>query len=162
MEDLVQKLRALGIAVTPQRLAILASLQDRHDHPSAEKIYQEVRRQLPAISFNTVYKTLEVLYLKGLIIKVNPLHEVAHYDARNALACPPGLPALPHHRQPVSAVGGPTGFCLGRAARLPGGTSVHLLLGALSPLSATGIRRVSVAATGQIRSARVGQASKHG
>ena len=81
MEDLVQKLRALGIAVTPQRLAILASLQDRHDHPSAEKIYREVRRQLPAISFNTVYKTLEVLYLKGLIIKVNPLHEVAHYDA---------------------------------------------------------------------------------
>jgi Fe2+ or Zn2+ uptake regulation protein len=80
MEDLVRKLRALGIAVTPQRLAILASLRHRHDHPSAEKIYQEVRQQLPAISFNTVYKTLEVLYLKGLIIKVNPLHEVAHYD----------------------------------------------------------------------------------
>ena len=81
MEDLVRKLRAHGIAVTPQRLAVLARLLDRHDHPSAEKIYQEVRRQLPAISFNTVYKTLEVLYLKGLIIKVNPLHEVAHYDA---------------------------------------------------------------------------------
>lgn len=80
MEDLVRKLRAYGIAVTPQRLAVLGSLQDRHDHPSAEKIYQEVRRQLPAISFNTVYKTLEVLYVKGLVIKVNPLHEVARYD----------------------------------------------------------------------------------
>jgi Fur family transcriptional regulator, peroxide stress response regulator len=80
MEDLVQKLRALGIAVTPQRLAVLALLQDRHDHPSAEKIYREVRRQLPAISFNTVYKTLEVLYVKGLVLKVNPLHEVARYD----------------------------------------------------------------------------------
>ena len=80
MEDLVRKLRAHGIAVTPQRLAVLARLLDRHDHPSAEKIYQEVRRQLPAISFNTVYKTLEILCHKGLITKVNPLHEVARYD----------------------------------------------------------------------------------
>ncbi len=77
----MQNLRAHGIAVTPQRLAVLAILRDCRDHPSAEKIYREVRRQLPAISFNTVYKTLEVLYLKGLVLKVNPLHEVAHYDA---------------------------------------------------------------------------------
>jgi len=80
MEKLIQELRGHGIAVTPQRLAVLGSLQNRRDHPSAEKIYQEVRRQLPAISFNTVYKTLEVLYQKGLVIKVNPLHEVARYD----------------------------------------------------------------------------------
>lgn len=80
MDNLVQKLRAHRIAVTPQRLAVLASLEQRHDHPSAEKIYQEVRRQLPAISFNTVYKTLEILCQKGLVNKVNPLHEVARYD----------------------------------------------------------------------------------
>ncbi len=39
-----------------------------------------MRRQLPAISFNTVYKTLEVLCQKGMVIKVNPLHAVARYD----------------------------------------------------------------------------------
>jgi len=76
----MQKLREHRIAVTPQRLAILASLQDRRDHPTAEMIFQEVRRQMPAISFNTVYKTLEVFYRQGLVIKVNPLHEVARYD----------------------------------------------------------------------------------
>lgn len=80
MEDLVQRLRDHGIAVTPQRLAVMASLQNRRDHPSAEHIYQEVRRQLPAISFNTVYKALEILCQKGMAIKVNPLHEVARYD----------------------------------------------------------------------------------
>ncbi len=84
MENLVQRLRLLGIAVTPQRLAVLASLQDRHDHPSAEQLYREVRRQLPAISFNTVYKTLEILCQKGLVLKVNPLHEVARYDGETA------------------------------------------------------------------------------
>lgn len=80
MEYLIQKLRSKKISVTPQRLAVLAVLEGRRDHPTAEQIYQEVRRQLPAISFNTVYKTLEVLCQKGLVIKVNPLHEVARYD----------------------------------------------------------------------------------
>jgi Fe2+ or Zn2+ uptake regulation protein len=80
MENLIQQLRDRGIAVTPQRLAVMSSLQNRRDHPTAENIYQEVRRQLPAISFNTVYKTLEILCQRGMVIKVNPLHEVARYD----------------------------------------------------------------------------------
>jgi len=104
MEDLIQKLRGHGIAVTPQRLAILASLQRRHDHPSAEKIYQEVRPQLPAISFNTVYKTLEILCRKGLILKVNPLHETARYDGETGLhahlVCRRCHTIVDLHRQP--------------------------------------------------------------
>lgn len=80
MENLIKELRDCGIAVTPQRLAVMGSLKNRRDHPTAENIYQEVRRQLPAISFNTVYKTLEILCQKGMVIKVNPLHEVARYD----------------------------------------------------------------------------------
>lgn len=80
MEILLKKLRAHQMAVTPQRLAVLVNLQGRRDHPTAEEIYREVRLKLPAISFNTVYKTLEVFCRKGLALKVNPLHEVAHYD----------------------------------------------------------------------------------
>ena len=80
MEKLIQQLRDRRIAVTPQRLAVMAVLQSRRDHPTADHIYQEVRRQVPAISFNTVYKTLEVFCQKGLALKVNPLREVARYD----------------------------------------------------------------------------------
>lgn len=80
MNSLIEKLRSQHISVTPQRLAVLGILESRRDHPTAEQIYQEVRRQMPAISFNTVYKTLEVFCQKGLVIKVNPLHEVARYD----------------------------------------------------------------------------------
>jgi Fe2+ or Zn2+ uptake regulation protein len=80
MENLIRQLRDRGIAVTPQRLAVMHSLSHRRDHPTAENIYQEVRRQLPAISFNTVYKTLEILCQRGMVIKVNPMHEVARYD----------------------------------------------------------------------------------
>lgn len=104
MENLVQKLRAHRIAVTPQRLAVLASLEQRRDHPSAEKIYQEVRRQVPAISFNTVYKTLEILCQKGLVTKVNPLHEVARYDGETGrhihLVCRRCHNIADLHRQP--------------------------------------------------------------
>jgi Fur family peroxide stress response transcriptional regulator len=80
MEEHIYRLRHHGIAVTPQRLAVLATLEGCRDHPSAERIYREVRRQLPAISFNTVYKTLETFCEKGLALKVNPLHEAARYD----------------------------------------------------------------------------------
>jgi Fur family peroxide stress response transcriptional regulator len=80
MHSLIDKLRSRRISVTPQRLAVLSVLESRRDHPTAEQIYHEVRQQVPAISFNTVYKTLEVLCKKGLILKVNPLHEVARYD----------------------------------------------------------------------------------
>lgn len=82
MENFIKQLRDRGIAVTPQRLAVMGSLRNRRDHPTAENIYQEVRRQLPAISFNTVYKTLEILCQNGMVIKVNPLHEVARYDGQ--------------------------------------------------------------------------------
>ena len=84
MENLIQQLRDRGIAVTPQRLAVMESLQHRRDHPTADNIYQEVRRKLPAISFNTVYKTLEILCQKGMVIKVNPMHEVARYDGETS------------------------------------------------------------------------------
>jgi len=84
MRSLIQQLRDRGIAVTPQRLAVMAILQQRRDHPTAQYIYQQVRRQLPAISFNTVYKSLEMLCQRGMAIKVNPLHEVARYDGATA------------------------------------------------------------------------------
>ncbi len=79
-EDLSLILKRQNISVTPQRVQILKNIMERHDHPSAENIFQEVRRVLPMISFNTVYKTLETFCQLGLIMKVNPLHEVARYD----------------------------------------------------------------------------------
>lgn len=79
-EDLSLILKKQNISVTPQRVQILKNILERHDHPSADNIFQEVRRALPMISFNTVYKTLETFCQLGLIMKVNPLHEVARYD----------------------------------------------------------------------------------
>jgi Fur family transcriptional regulator, peroxide stress response regulator len=80
LTNIVKLLKDHRISVTPQRVEILRVLRNRYDHPSSENLYHEVRQKLPMISFNTVYKTLETFFQKGLVIKINPLHEVARYD----------------------------------------------------------------------------------
>lgn len=62
---MTDRYRALGIKLTPQRLAILECLEGNKTHPSAEDIYRAVRKRFPTMSFATVYNTLEVLKEKG-------------------------------------------------------------------------------------------------
>ncbi len=80
-KDFIATLRDHGLQVTYQRLAIYQALYHTKEHPSAEVIYQQVKRRFPMISLGTVYKTLERFYEVGLIQKVSPVTEVARYDA---------------------------------------------------------------------------------
>ena len=47
-----------GLKITPQRMAVYRALLDAGHHPSAEDVYSNVRKSLPHISFDTVYRTL--------------------------------------------------------------------------------------------------------
>ncbi|MCE5333894.1 MAG: transcriptional repressor [Desulfobacteraceae bacterium] len=80
-KDFIATLRDHGLQVTYQRLAIYQALYYTKNHPSAEVIYQQVRKRFPMISLGTVYKTLEKFFEVGLIQKVSPITEVARYDA---------------------------------------------------------------------------------
>lgn len=80
-KDFITTLREHGLQVTYQRLAIYQALFHTKEHPSAESIYQQVRKRFPMISLGTVYKTLERFSEAGLIQKVSPMTEVARYDA---------------------------------------------------------------------------------
>ena len=64
-------LRASGIRVTPQRLAVFETLSESRDHLSAEAIFQQVRRRQPSLSLSlaTVYRTLEMLRDAGLVVE---------------------------------------------------------------------------------------------
>ncbi len=79
--DFIVTLRAHGLQVTYQRLAVYQILYYSKSHPSAEAVYQQVRKRFPMVSLGTVYKTLERFQEVGLIQKVSPLTEVARYDA---------------------------------------------------------------------------------
>jgi Fur family peroxide stress response transcriptional regulator len=80
-KDFIATLRAHGLSVTFQRLAIYQALYFTNEHPSAEIVFRQIRKDFPMISLGTVYKTLEKFCEVGLIQKVNPLTEVARYDA---------------------------------------------------------------------------------
>ena len=53
-----------------QRDAVLANLQSRYDHPTAEDIFLSVKEDIPTISLATVYRNLKLLEGEGLILKI--------------------------------------------------------------------------------------------
>jgi Fur family peroxide stress response transcriptional regulator len=85
--DLADKIRHCGLKPTAQRIAILHNLAARKDHPSAEAVYRSLRDEHPSLSLNTIHMNLESFAAKGVILKVNVLHESARFDGDNG----------PHH-----------------------------------------------------------------
>ncbi|HPE87196.1 MAG: transcriptional repressor [Bacteroidia bacterium] len=75
------KISTGGLKVTPQRVAILETLVQMKNHPTADNIYSKLQKQQPNISLGTVYKTLETLATHGIINKVNTDTGLLRYDA---------------------------------------------------------------------------------
>ena len=63
-------LNTLNLRMTRQRRVILEELRKVNTHPSADEIYEMVRKRLPRISLGTVYRNLEVLSESGDIQKL--------------------------------------------------------------------------------------------
>src|SRR6202046_2711693 len=80
LSEFAERCRRGGLAVTPQRLAIIKALLDSGNHPRADAIYAAVRLQHPHISLATVHRTLETLCDIGEARKVTMLHDSARYD----------------------------------------------------------------------------------
>jgi len=72
--------RRAGIKATHQRLEVFRELARAVDHPSAEQIHRRVRKRLPTISLDTVYRTLSVLEGNALIAKLIDLDSVTRFD----------------------------------------------------------------------------------
>ena len=78
--DFVARCRQRGIAVTPQRLAVIQALLASENHPSADEICAAVRRRHPHVSLATVHRILEQFCEVGEARKVTLLHDLARYD----------------------------------------------------------------------------------
>ncbi len=87
LAEFAERCRKGGLAVTPQRLAIIRALLASAEHPRADAIYAQVRREHPHISLATVHRTLETLCEIGEARKVTMLHDSARYDGN----------VTPHH-----------------------------------------------------------------
>ena len=64
-----------------QREMIKDFLMSRHDHPTADVVYMNVRQQNPNISLGTVYRNLTLLADLGEIQRLRLGDGVDHFDA---------------------------------------------------------------------------------
>lgn len=53
--------------MTQQRRIILEELRRHNNHPTADHLYERVRKEMPRISLGTVYRNLEILTAIGEI-----------------------------------------------------------------------------------------------
>jgi Fur family peroxide stress response transcriptional regulator len=80
VDSFVRQCKALGLNVTPQRLAIYKALVGDETHPSPDAVFRRVRSSSPTISHATVYKTLDTFERHGIISRLTSLHETIRYD----------------------------------------------------------------------------------
>ena len=70
MEELERLCREHGLPLTVQRRAVLEALMQRHDHPTADQIAEDVALRLPGVSRTTVYRVLDTLVRISIARKV--------------------------------------------------------------------------------------------
>jgi Fur family peroxide stress response transcriptional regulator len=77
----IEALRSNGYKATPQRIAICRIALNSRAHPSAQQVYDEVKKIHPTVSLATVYKTLEVLRDLYLVQEINFPKSQARFDS---------------------------------------------------------------------------------
>jgi Fur family peroxide stress response transcriptional regulator len=77
----IEALRSKGYKATPQRIAICRIALNSRVHPSAQQVYDEVKKIHPTVSLATVYKTLKVLRDLDLVQEINFPKGQARFDS---------------------------------------------------------------------------------
>ncbi|RPI97890.1 MAG: transcriptional repressor, partial [Candidatus Aminicenantes bacterium] len=70
-----------GVRLTPQRLEIYRRAAATTDHPDIETIHRQVRKRMPGVSLDTVYRAMALFADLGLISTVRPLGHHIRFDA---------------------------------------------------------------------------------
>jgi Fe2+ or Zn2+ uptake regulation protein len=88
-DALTDLFRAQGRKITAQRQCIFRALEGDVSHPSAERVYEKVRAEMPNVSLKTVYQTLNDLAELGEISALDLGTGSARFD--------PNVEAPHHH-----------------------------------------------------------------
>ena len=84
IDRVVPRLRKAGLRPMVQRLGVLRALTRSRSHPAVEELYQEIRKQFPSISRNTIYLNLDVLRRVGETSGVWIGHDAARFESHSA------------------------------------------------------------------------------
>lgn len=66
--------------MTKQRKTILNVLKNTTSHPTADWIYEQVKKEIPNVSLGTIYRNLNLLAEMGKITVINYANDQSHYD----------------------------------------------------------------------------------
>lgn len=81
MERFVRVMRDSGTRLTHQRMEIFRQVARTGDHPDADTILRQVRKRVPTVSHDTVYRTLWMLNDMGLVNTLGPQRGRVRFDA---------------------------------------------------------------------------------
>ena len=71
----------MALKYSRQREAIKEFMMTRKDHPTADVVYMNVRKEFPNISLGTVYRNLTLLSDMGELLRLRVGDGVDHFDA---------------------------------------------------------------------------------
>ena len=80
MDSTSQYLSGYGIRPSVQRLAIMRYLRSSRMHPTADEIFEALRKQIPTLSKTTVYNTLKLFVDHGAAIYIGIDEKNARFD----------------------------------------------------------------------------------
>lgn len=80
MRDMLERIRAAGLKLTSQRLAIVRELAADPTHPTAQELFDRLRVSQPGMSFATVYNTLDALAAAGLCAALSLSPGASRFD----------------------------------------------------------------------------------
>lgn len=109
--------RRLGVKCTAQRIAVFEAIRGVASHPSVDETWAKVRRQIPTLTRDSVYRILNEFARIGLIARLDSLNsarydtcvgphahficevcgEIRDYPLPESLQLPAGMPAERHH-----------------------------------------------------------------
>jgi len=84
IDEKLSLLREKGVVITTPRLLILEYLVQNKTHPTAEEIYQNLRKRFPSISLASIYNALKLFNSLGIVNELFLEREKARYDINTA------------------------------------------------------------------------------
>lgn len=67
-----------------KRNAILSYLQSTKSHPSADMVYEDLKKTIPDLSLGTVYRNLAMFRQQGTIASLGTVNGVERFDGNTA------------------------------------------------------------------------------
>lgn len=83
MENIKNLISHKGVKPTFHRIKILEYLMSHENHPTVDRIFEDIVKSIPTISKTTVYNALKIFVDKDIITELTITGSETHYDIKD-------------------------------------------------------------------------------